>query len=329
MCVALQALNKKAEAAQLGMQGKTETCWPTPSLSKGFLRDNLPTGGKEPEFVSLNKCRTVPGEAFEESLEVRRDQVHLDHKCDNVVQGLEEDLRLSDQGALMAAFTRLTAEEDLKTGLLEGIDELLRLRCPHRTNEGLHLPQDLLVVWVFLVVSLELHPIQRGDLRSGLQHSVPLTKDFHQVDGVGEHLDLVDGIEALIRPREGIVVVCLHKTQLLSEHLRRFCIIPRHLELTRIDVEASHLGTCVCRYVVGDTTPPAAHVQYTGVWLDVELVRHALLLPEHLIAEDASGGVHDGRNVHLFHLTDSTQVVHHLIIIHGVLGLVVLASNML
>mmetsp|Transcript_63741 Transcript_63741/g.164094 ORF Transcript_63741/g.164094 Transcript_63741/m.164094 type:complete len:240 (-) Transcript_63741:111-830(-) len=168
------------------------------------------------------------------------------------------------------------------------------------------------------VVGRQLEPVQEGHLGARLQYAVHLPEEGLQVLGICERLDMVQGIERRVVEGERIVIVALHKVQLGAQHLRGLGEVLRVSDLGIVNVEPHHFRPCVCRHMVRDAPTAAAHVQHPLARANVQLVGHALLLPQQLVGEDALLQVHDRRDVHLLDVAHSAQVVDDLVVVDDV-----------
>mmetsp|Transcript_25547 Transcript_25547/g.73516 ORF Transcript_25547/g.73516 Transcript_25547/m.73516 type:complete len:356 (+) Transcript_25547:218-1285(+) len=286
-----------------------------------LLGNDLPTGGEQPELVGLDEGLTPLGQPLHQDVEVLRDQPPTSEQGNKGLRGLEEELGLFHEGPLVAAiFARLLAGENLETGLPQGHRILLRIWCLHRTDDSLHLTQELPVMRVIRVVGRQLEPIEERYLRARLQHTIHLLEKGYKILGIGQGLHMVQRIKGLVGKRQGVVVVAFKELE-LAVHVRRPGKFPSQGNLGLVDVQAHHIGARVAGHMVGDATAAATDIEHLLARPDVELVGHALLLPQHLVAEDAQLEVHYRRDVHLLDFAERAQVVQYLVVVHDILGI--------
>mmetsp|Transcript_25662 Transcript_25662/g.66995 ORF Transcript_25662/g.66995 Transcript_25662/m.66995 type:complete len:239 (+) Transcript_25662:556-1272(+) len=236
-----------------------------------------------------------------------RDDLPLGQEGDHGLRGHEEALHLLHQGPLVAAVRAgLRAGEHPEAGPLQGRGVLLRGGSAHRADDRLGLPQQVAVVGVVRPVVVELEPVEEGQLGAGLQNPEHLQQQPVQVLDVRERLHVVERVERLVREGQRVIVVSLHKLELGSEHAVGLGMLLCHPYLRLVDVKTHYRGPRVACDVMRNASSAAAYIKDSLSCTDVELVSHAFLLPEQLVAKYSEAQVHDGGNVHLLHLTNST-----------------------
>ena len=115
------------------------------------------------------------------------------------------------------------ASRALSTCLLQSIGEVTRFGRPYSAQHRFHLVQKVQVRGIRGVVRRELNIVQEGKLGPGLENAIHLLctyvlqdshqltdlRKLHRVDGVGQHLHLVQGIEAVICEGQWVVEVSM------------------------------------------------------------------------------------------------------------------------
>ena len=87
----------------------------------------------------------------------------------------------------------------------------------------------------------QLHIVQEGQFGAWLQHPEHLLEELLGVDGVGEDLHLVQGVEGRIREGQRVVVVAVHEAKVLV-HFGQVGVLHGRLQLGTVEVQPCHVS---------------------------------------------------------------------------------------
>ena len=200
----------------------------------------------------------------------------------------------------MAANAGILAEDNLETGLLHGLLDLLVAGVVDGTDEG-HGALDVIDVdGVLGIVVVKEDPVKVGELGTGLEDAVDLLEDRHLVLHVREGLDLVGTVKVLIGERQGVVQVANLEVGLLSKaDLGRIMLGIGNLG--RVKVDGLNEGSGSAGGVHGNASPSTSniedlHVLVGAIGRKVD-VGHHLLLVQILVLDETNLWVTKGRDV--------------------------------
>mmetsp|Transcript_237 Transcript_237/g.477 ORF Transcript_237/g.477 Transcript_237/m.477 type:complete len:315 (-) Transcript_237:101-1045(-) len=116
------------------------------------------------------------------------------------------------------------------------------------------------VVLVGRVVLGQNHPLVAGEERALLEHAVDAAEGLYAVGGVAGGLDLVRGVEVLVRPGQGLEVSLGELAEVREAVVLVILVADVHLVL--VDGDALHGGARERRDVAHRPAHAAAHVQH-------------------------------------------------------------------
>mmetsp|Transcript_20961 Transcript_20961/g.57284 ORF Transcript_20961/g.57284 Transcript_20961/m.57284 type:complete len:369 (+) Transcript_20961:187-1293(+) len=239
---------------------------------------------------------------------------------DHAVQGHEELDRLLQQLPALALEVLALRGQDAEADLLYGRRQDDGLDLDHSSQDRLGEPQQPPLLRIGAVVGGALHVVLEGHKAARLHDAEALRKEPLEVGGVAEDLHIVQAIKVRVWERQPLVVVMLHKLELLV-HASLLCVLVCKSQLHGVNVDAGDIRTCVRGDMVSNAAPATADVQDLGPGADVQGVCHAPLIDD-LVLVHPNVGINPGRGVHLLVVPNGAQVVEDPIVVKQVLELI-------
>mmetsp|Transcript_36697 Transcript_36697/g.105831 ORF Transcript_36697/g.105831 Transcript_36697/m.105831 type:complete len:233 (+) Transcript_36697:535-1233(+) len=140
-----------------------------------------------------------------------------------------------------------------------------------------------------------------------------------------DDLHIIHSVEAVVRERQGLVVVGLNESQSVG-HPGGVGIFSRGLQLVQVDVDAGDVGARLLSHEVRDAASAAADVQDLGRRPDFQIGGHALLI-QPLVRVGVLRRIQHRRKVHLLVIPDGAQMIQGLVVVFDILHLLGRASE--